>query len=108
MSFMSRRLAFRRLLTRLAAALLMLLLMASMAVGQVVADPLRPGQVMLNYYWHGAELVTSRGGEWVMFDRWSGRDDADFKPFLDDFSLPQPIIACLPPLRHHGKAPASA
>ena len=49
------------------------------------ADPLRPGEVMLDYYGHGAVLVTAPGGERVMFDRWSGRADADGTPLLHDF-----------------------
>ncbi len=91
MSFMSCRHAFKRVLRRIAAPLLMqpltalTALMALMAVGQAAADPLRPGEVMLDYYGHGAVLVTAPGGERVMFDRWSGRADADGTPLLHDF-----------------------
>ena len=69
MSFMSCRHAFKRVLRRIAAPLLMLPLTALMAVGQAAADPLRPGEVMLDYYGHGAVRVTAPGGERVMFDR---------------------------------------
>ena len=82
MSFMSCRQAFKRVLRRIVAPLL-----ALMAVGQATADPLRPGEVMLDYYGHGAVLVTAPGGERVMFDRWSGRVDADGTPLLHDFPL---------------------
>ena len=88
MSFMSCRHAFKRVLRRIAAPLMMqplTALMALMAVGQAAADPLRPGEVMLDYYGHGAVLVTAPGGERVMFDRWSGRADADGTPLLHDF-----------------------
>ena len=88
MSFMSCRHAFKRVLRRIAAPLLMqplTALTALMAVGQAAADPLRPGEVMLDYYGHGAVLVTAPGGERVMFDRWSGRADADGTPLLHDF-----------------------
>ena len=81
MSFMSRRLAFRRVLGRMAAPLLLSL----MTVGQAGADPLRPGEVVLDYYGHGAVLITAPGGERVMFDRWSGRADADGTQLLRDF-----------------------
>ena len=68
MSFMSCRHAFKRVLRRIAAPLLiqpltaltaLTALMALMAVGQAAADPLRPGEVMLDYYGHGAVLVLS-------------------------------------------------
>ena len=91
MSFMSCRHAFKRVLRRIAAPLLMqpltalTALMAPMAVGQAAADPLRPGEVMLDYYGYGAVLVTAPGGERVMFDRWSGHADADGTPLLHDF-----------------------
>ena len=32
---------------------------------------------MLDYYGQGNVLVTAPGGERVIFDRWSGRADAD-------------------------------
>ena len=88
MSFMSCRHAFKRVLRRIAAPLLiqpLTALTALMAVGQAAADPLRPGEVMLDYYGDGAVLVTAPGGEQVMFDRWSGRADADGTPLLHDF-----------------------
>ena len=85
MSFMSCRHAFKRVLRRIAAPLLVQLLTALMAVGQAAANPLRPGEVMLDYYGHGAVLVTAPGGERVMFDRWSGRADADGTPLLHNF-----------------------
>ena len=49
MSFMSCRHAFKLVLRRIAAPLLMLPLTALMAVGQAAADPLRSGEVMLDY-----------------------------------------------------------
>ena len=78
MSFTSCGHAFKRVFRWIAAPLLMQPLMALtalMAVGQAAADPLRPGEVMLDYYGHGAVLVTAPGGERVMFDRWSGRGE---------------------------------
>ena len=60
MSFMSCRQAFRQVLRRVAAPLLMLPLIV---VGQAAADPLRPGEVMLDYYGHGAVLITAPGVE---------------------------------------------
>ena len=87
MLFMSNRHAFKRVLRRIAAPLLMQPLTALMAVDQVAADPLRPGEVMLDYYGHGAVLVTAPGGERLMFDRWSGRADADGTPLLHDFPV---------------------
>ena len=90
MSFMLCRHAFKRVLRRIAAPLLiqpLTALMALMVVGQTAADPLRPGEVMLDYYGHGAVLVTAPGGERVMFDRWSGRADADGTPLLHDFPV---------------------
>ena len=72
MSFMSCRHAFKRVLRRIAAPLLikpLTALMALMVVGQAAADPLRPGEVMLDYYGHGAVRATAPGGERVMFDR---------------------------------------
>ena len=61
MLFMSCRRVFKRVLRRIAAPLLMLPLIALMAVGQAAADPLRPGEEMLDYYRHGAVLVTAPG-----------------------------------------------
>ena len=75
---------------RIAAPLLMLPLMALMAVGQAAPDLLRPGKVMLDFYGHGAVLVTAPGGERVMFGRWSGRADADDTPLPHDF---RPVTA---------------
>ena len=60
-------------------------LIALMAVDQTAADPLRPGEVMVVYYGHRALLVTALGGERVMFNRWSGRADADDTPLLHAF-----------------------
>ena len=57
MSFMSCRHTFKRVLRRIVAPLLMqplTALMVLMAVGQAAADPLSPGEVMLDYYGHGA------------------------------------------------------
>ena len=45
----------------------MLPLMALTALMAVY--PLRPGEVMLDYYGHGAVLVTAPSGERVMFYR---------------------------------------
>ncbi|GIS12698.1 MAG: hypothetical protein CM15mP115_18490 [Alphaproteobacteria bacterium] len=60
MSFMSSSTRVQRVLRRIAAPLLMqpltALRVALMAVGQAAADPLRPGEVMLDYYGHGAVL----------------------------------------------------
>ena len=109
MSFISCRHPFKRVLMRITASLLMLPLMALMMVGQTAADPLRPGEVMLDYYGHGAVLVTAPGGERVIFDRWSGRADADGTPLLHDFPAVTADHSCPPPpLRHHGKATVSA
>ena len=109
MSFMTSRQAFKRVLRRTAAPLLMQPLTAPtalMAVGQAAAAPLRPSEVMLDYYGHGAVLVTVPGCEREMFDRWSGCADADGTPLLHDFPA---VTACPPPpLRPHGKATASA
>ena len=64
---MSCRDAFKRVLRRIAAPLLILPLMALTALMAVY--PLRPGEVMLDYYGHGAVLVTAPSGERVMFYR---------------------------------------
>ena len=56
LSFMSCRHAFKRVLRRIAAPLLMqpltalMALAVLMAVGQAAADPLRPGEVILDHY----------------------------------------------------------
>ena len=59
MSFMSCRHTFKRVLRRIVEPLLMQPLKALVAVGQAAADPLRPGEVMLDYYGHGAVLFTA-------------------------------------------------
>ena len=41
--------------------------------------------MILDYYVHGAVLVTAPGGERVMFDRWTRRADVDGTPLLHDF-----------------------
>ena len=109
MSFMSCWHAFKRVLRRIVALLLMQPLMTLMAVGETAFDPLCPGEVMVDYYGHSAVLVTALGGERVMFNRRSGHAKADATLLLHDFPLSQPITACLPrPLQHDGKESAFA